>query len=728
MPIPGPKPENAAPSPPAHGGNGLSLPVLKVDGSPRKLAKSRMGRWRAAVLIAVHLAIIGHVAFWFFTGMRETVSPVEPSEAMYTLETGLVNAGFVFFLLALISTAIMGRFFCGWGCHVIALQDLCSWIMNKCGVRPKPFRSRLLIWAPLILALYMFVWPTFKREVLRPAAEYAGLWERWMAFFDPVPPPVFHSGGKGLEFFQQHFTKAEFWETFPAWYIAIPFLLVCGFAIVYFLGSKAFCTYGCPYGGFFAPLDKLAPGRIRVTDACQHCGHCTAACTSNVRVHEEVRDYGMVVDPGCMKCMDCISVCPNDALYFGMGKPSAFAKRRNLTAETPRTPRRLRFPDFRFWNGRPRTASAKHGSPKANIQSPKSRRYDLSRGEELVIGAIFLGMILGYRGMLNQVPLLMAMGLAAIGAFLSWKLWRLIRDPNVRIQSLQLKYKGQFRLPAAVFAFAALLMMAAAAWSGTVRYSHWRAAVLDNQIQASFDEVFSPGYIPDPAHRDKAGAALAHFRRGNSPAEGGIGWPRRPAQEIETQRRMAWLAAVAGDMEASEGHMVRGILTANADPSTSIADLVDGLGRMYAIRRESLQAMTARLERLVDQAPRLHEIHLVLAEIAAATGEHVKAVAFAEAAANSLERLIAEKPKQLHLRETRTRALLMAGKLPEAIAELLAAAELDPRNAALAGGIAQLLAAAGRHEEAAQWTARASELSQAALQDVRPAQPQSPHR
>ena len=60
--------------------------------------------------------------------------------------------------------------------------------------------------------------------------------------------------------------------------------------------------------------------RIRVTDACAGCGHCTAVCTSNVRVHEEVRDYGMVVDSGCMKCLDCVSVCPNDALYYGAGR------------------------------------------------------------------------------------------------------------------------------------------------------------------------------------------------------------------------------------------------------------------------------------------------------------------------------------------------------------------------------------------------------------------------
>src|SRR6185503_18805376 len=72
--------------------------------------------------------------------------------------------------------------------------------------------------------------------------------------------------------------------------------------------------------------DKLATGRILVTDACEGCGHCTAVCTSNVRVHEEVAKFGMVVDPGCMKCMDCVSVCPNDALYFGFANPLADVK------------------------------------------------------------------------------------------------------------------------------------------------------------------------------------------------------------------------------------------------------------------------------------------------------------------------------------------------------------------------------------------------------------------
>ena len=85
--------------------------------------------------------------------------------------------------------------------------------------------------------------------------------------------------------------------------------------------------------GSFSLADKLAPGKIRVTDACNQCGHCTATCTSNVLVHAEVKQYKMVVDPGCMKCMDCISVCPNDALYFGFGKPTIAIPKSNANKE-----------------------------------------------------------------------------------------------------------------------------------------------------------------------------------------------------------------------------------------------------------------------------------------------------------------------------------------------------------------------------------------------------------
>ena len=204
---------------------------------------------------------------------------------------------------------------------------------------------------PLLAALYMFVWPTAVRFFTKPTEE-------------PLIPA-----------FTNHLVTTDFWETFPPLAVAVPFLFLCGFVTVYFLGPKGFCTYACPYGGFFGVADQVAPGRIRVTDACNQCGHCTATCTSNVIVHAEVKTYGMVVDPGCMKCMDCVSVCPNDALYFGFGRPAVA------------------------------------------LPQPAPKRHPLTWPEELLGAAVFVLSYWAVWDVYQLVPMLMALGWAAITSF-----------------------------------------------------------------------------------------------------------------------------------------------------------------------------------------------------------------------------------------------------------------------------------------------------------------------
>src|SRR3954466_5277878 len=145
----------------------IALPVLSnaaVDKSD--IRKSRTGRWRATALIVVNLLMIAHFIQWWMVG--RTISPIEPSETMYTLQRGAVNVGFIFFSVALLATLIFGRFVCGWGCHIVALQDFCAWLLKKAGLTPRPFRSRLLIFAPVAAALYMFVWPTASRLLAAP--------------------------------------------------------------------------------------------------------------------------------------------------------------------------------------------------------------------------------------------------------------------------------------------------------------------------------------------------------------------------------------------------------------------------------------------------------------------------------------------------------------------------------------------------------------------------------
>ena len=423
----------------------IKLPVLAT--SKDQIRESRTSRWRAAVLIILNLLMVAHVIQWLISG--STISPIEPSETMYTLQNGAVNAGFIFFSVAILATLIFGRFVCGWGCHILALQDLCGWLLKKMGLKPKPFRSRLLVFVPLIVALYMFVYPTVVRYFSKPPSEQL------------IPQ------------FTNHIITTEFWATFPPVSVAIPFLFICGFMTVYFLGQKGFCTYACPYGGFFSLADKVAPGKIRVTDACNQCGHCTAVCTSNVLVHAEVREYGMVVDQGCMKCMDCVSVCPNDALYFGFGKPAI------------------------------------------GVSNKITKNYSLNWVEEFAASFIFLLSFLAVWDVYQLVPMLMALGIATVSTFLAMRIWRMFRVKDLSFYRFTLKSSGTIKRSGWVFVLLSFVWIGLNIHSGFIRFHESAGSRSFEQIKIP-DELALAQPNPDewlsPADRLNIAAGKKHLQ------------------------------------------------------------------------------------------------------------------------------------------------------------------------------------------------------------------------
>jgi Flp pilus assembly protein TadD/ferredoxin len=396
-----------------------------------------------------------------------------------------VNAGALFFAVALAATLIFGRFVCGWACHLVALQDLCGWALKNVGFRPKPFRSRLLVLVPLAAALYMFVWPSAYR------------W--WVG--EARPP------------WTSELVKSDFWATFPGPVIAILTLVICGFGIVYFLGNKGFCTYACPYGGFFGVLDKFSPARIRVTEDCNGCGHCSGVCTSNVKVADEVRLYGMVVDPGCMKCMDCVSVCPNDALYFGFGRPAAMA-----------------------------------GAPAGPLRKV---RYDGTWAEEITMAVVFVAVLFCYRTLYGQVPFLFSLGLSAITTYLFLKAWHVLRRRDMSFHGFVLKRHGAVTRAGGVYAVLAAVLLLFVAHSGWMRYSQWRGEWWHERVTAAvggWPMAASLQPMIFPAEREAIAAARTHLSKVER--WGLVGVP-------SVQRQLAWLDLLDGDTASAEERVRR---------------------------------------------------------------------------------------------------------------------------------------------------------------------------
>ena len=421
-------------------GRGIAATVLPPSPGGRS---SRYGKWRALALGSVYLLFGIHIAHWKLAGT--TLAPLELNEVMYTLEAGVVTAGFLLMATLAVATAIFGRFFCSWACHILALEDLCSWILRKLRVRVQPVRSRVLMLVPPLALFYMFVWPQLLRLVDgRPLP-------RWRVLTD--------ADGWAS------FVTNDFWRNLPDPWIAGMTFAVCGFAMVYVLGSRSFCLHACPYGALFAMADRFAPGRIKLTGDCRQCATCTAVCTSHVRVHEEIARYGKVVDANCMKDLDCVASCPQEALSYGFTRPAPLAS---------------------FKSGR------------------RGMKPAFSLTEDIVMAFIFVLTVLVFRGLYTAVPFLMTLGLGAILAFLAVVGLRLSDRADVRLIRFRLKQAGRLTAGGRVFVTCAVLFTLFFAHSAYIRYHEYRGQQALEHVKLA---QRSGAEIPLVSH----GAALHHL-------------------------------------------------------------------------------------------------------------------------------------------------------------------------------------------------------------------------
>lgn len=615
----------------------------------RKPRASKATRWRAGVLILVHLLAAIHIGHWLSTG--STVSPFEPSESMDFAKNSIVNTGLVFFAVTIASTLLLGRWFCGWACHLVALQDLSRALLIKIGLRPRPLRSRWMGLVPMVAAGYMFFWPLIYRV--------------WI--------------GDSLAVRGTHFVSegGEFWSTFTtSWLMAGGTFLVCGFIVVYFLGAKGFCTYACPYGGVFGVVDRVSPGRIRVTDACVQCGHCTLSCTSNVDVSREVHDYGMVVDPGCMKCMDCVSVCPEGALHFGFGKPAVLAK------------------------------------PVREKRRPAKK---LPLVEEAVGLLSFAFAYLAYRGYRQEKDFLLSLGLAALFAFAAVLVVRLVRRSDVTVPGFGLKRGGRLRPAAWLLAAGTLSLGAFAVPYGVLPAvalvradSAWRA------LDGARSRAEATGSVEGMSAEELAAAAtllssalVVHERS-------------QPLTQVNTER-VVWGSILTGDPEPLAG-VLEDVLAsdrASADFKFDASQVFLQIGQPR-MAEDSVRRVLAEfpghgrsvgfLVQALGSRGQVDEAEAVVRE-AISVGPDDPTVIFARAtlrgargdmsgAVEDLQRVVTINPMNGEARDQLWRMLNSLRRSDEAEAVLRAGLELEGAPQEWRAHLAQVLLLAGKRDEA----------------------------
>ena len=575
-------------------------------------------RWRALTLSLVYVLFAIHIIHWKIAG--KTLAPLELNEVMYTLELGIITAGFLFMCFLVLGTMLFGRFFCSWACHIMVLQDLCAWLLRKLRIRQKPIRSRLLLLVPPLAAFYMFMWP----QVVR-------MWHT-----RALPTFHFATDAQGWG----SFVTDNFWRNLPGAPIIVLTFLVCGFVMVYLMGSRTFCTYVCPYGAVFALADRFAPGRIRVTDACQQCGTCTAVCTSGIRVHEGVAQHGMIVNPSCMKDLDCVGACPQNALFYSFGKPSL-------------------------------VKSFKSGGRFGRLP------YDFSLREEVLLSLVFIVVLLSFRGLYSRIPFLLSLALGGILGYLAVLTVRLFTRPHVMLATLHLKRLGRFTLGGRAYLGVAVLLAAFVGHSAFIRYHEF----------LGLKQVLALGSATGKAEGNElAASAFAHLR---SAERWGLLDNERAERSLLTA---AFYLQRFDDVQTYAARMLK------RNPYDNTVRLP--LGQFLARQNRTVEAerefraIITQWGGEVDDAPHaLISAYLSLGELLARRGDFA-------AAASELRTVVALDRSRAAAHAGLGSALAELGRFDDAIASLRTAVELEPQMNEAHYNLGTILGHQGRFDEA----------------------------
>lgn len=228
---------------------------------------------------------------------------LDPLAAIGTvLTTHRLYAGFLWSIVTIILTILLGRFFCGWVCPLGSLQHAAGFLANR--NRPA---------AQLIgINRYRKV-QGVKYYILAFVLAMAACGSLQTGLLDPIPlltrivdmvllPIVY-----GLTSAMQRFYQGAF-VTFA---IFISLVVLCSVV------PRFYCRFICPLGALFAVLGRFAIWRIGKSEkSCSNCGGCERACEGGCE------PSGTIKTAECVLCLNCLHSCKDDLVGYTT-QPSA---------------------------------------------------------------------------------------------------------------------------------------------------------------------------------------------------------------------------------------------------------------------------------------------------------------------------------------------------------------------------------------------------------------------
>jgi polyferredoxin len=276
-------------------------------------SRANMQALRTLSRILLMVLMTVHIVTWYALGVQ-AVGSIGIEALFAGLSKGVINAGFVFWVVVFLSALLLGRAFCGWFCWFGGYQELVAWGIG----------DRFKIKLPRQMLLYLGVIPFVSLGL----KVYSTWLVNWLEGGLPASWSV-------------NLANVEPWGGQQTGVSILITAVLYGPVLMAVFGQRAWCRHLCPIGALLRVFSRVRLGKVRLlNNDCIGCGTCTRVCDMEIDVLGELKAHGEVRSTNCTVCLKCTDECPTGAIAFTLRRQDVSLSPKAATLAERQTTRR----------------------------------------------------------------------------------------------------------------------------------------------------------------------------------------------------------------------------------------------------------------------------------------------------------------------------------------------------------------------------------------------------